>query len=390
MSEFDLHSAGRAIADSGLTDAVRREGDTQRNRSDGRQPQAERREEPRRVPNREERRQQREGRAPVDDHSADGLDDLDDDHDFGDGDTFGGEDGEDQDTDASNPDQEDDVGEDDGADADGQGDDQPSDPEHEVTVNGQKFKVPLSELVAGYQRQKDYAQKTQALANTRRDFQAHHVQAAQSYEQRNRMLVGTMKALEHALVGSFDTPAMAALKESDPNKWLVMREDINDRIAKTRSFLNALYTDQERHETERQKHQQAELAAFYPVEMAKLKELVPDWQDENGEPKAALEVGRFLEQSGFTPEEYQAVIDHRMLSIAWKAMRYDQLVKERKAPRQVPKQLPRQHKPGKGAMQPQRQGGQPVNRNAFARDKAKAAKSGDMRDAARALMHTLR
>jgi hypothetical protein len=44
-------------------------------------------------------------------------------------------------------------------------------PTYEVKVDGKKVKVPLSELVSGYQRQADYTQKTQALAEERKRFE---------------------------------------------------------------------------------------------------------------------------------------------------------------------------------------------------------------------------
>src|SRR5215831_9393645 len=47
----------------------------------------------------------------------------------------------------------------------------PSDePRHTVKVDGNEYEVPLSELVAGYQRNEDYTRKTQALADQRRSL----------------------------------------------------------------------------------------------------------------------------------------------------------------------------------------------------------------------------
>lgn len=47
-----------------------------------------------------------------------------------------------------------------------------AEPMHEVTVNGQKIKVPLKELLSGYSRTKDYTQKQQQLAAERNSFKA--------------------------------------------------------------------------------------------------------------------------------------------------------------------------------------------------------------------------
>ena len=58
--------------------------------------------------------------------------------------------------------------------AGGKAEQAPAEPEKEfdVTVDGQKVKVKLSELLNGYQRQADYTRKTQALADERRQVEA--------------------------------------------------------------------------------------------------------------------------------------------------------------------------------------------------------------------------
>ncbi len=47
---------------------------------------------------------------------------------------------------------------------------QPADDLFDVTVQGKTWKVPRSELVSGYQRQRDYTQKTMELANLRKGY----------------------------------------------------------------------------------------------------------------------------------------------------------------------------------------------------------------------------
>lgn len=44
-------------------------------------------------------------------------------------------------------------------------------PQYEVKVDGETMKVPLKELIAGYQRQADYTRKTQELAQQRQAFE---------------------------------------------------------------------------------------------------------------------------------------------------------------------------------------------------------------------------
>ncbi len=69
-------------------------------------------------------------------------------------------DGDAPEEDGDNPDDDTDA-EGDDPDAEGDDDDTDEDPEHEVTVNGEKKKVRQAELLASYYREADYRQKTQ-------------------------------------------------------------------------------------------------------------------------------------------------------------------------------------------------------------------------------------
>lgn len=69
----------------------------------------------------------------------------------------------------------------------------PSDPDplYEVKVGGKTFKVPLSELTSGYQRQSDYSRKTMALAERQREIeriQQEHQQFVSEREQLRQFL----------------------------------------------------------------------------------------------------------------------------------------------------------------------------------------------------------
>ena len=56
----------------------------------------------------------------------------------------------------------------------------PGDKLYTVRVDGKEEQVPESELLAGYQRQRDYTQKTQALASERKAIAASRIAMIQS------------------------------------------------------------------------------------------------------------------------------------------------------------------------------------------------------------------
>lgn len=121
-----------------------------------------------------------------------------------------GDDEEETPEDEENPDE----GEDDGEDED---DDEILEREFEVTVNGETESLPLKEILAGYSRDADYRQKTEALAREREEVVAYAeetVAERQKYSETLQSWLDLTAALE---------PSQAdwdALEKADPKAFI--------------------------------------------------------------------------------------------------------------------------------------------------------------------------
>jgi|SRR5688572_6474505 len=376
-NDLSLRDAGNRISSSGLADDVRRpakERGGQTQRQEARNEPAD--DADRRIPKRGER----ESKAPRVEAEAE-----DDDHDYGDGDTFGGDDDE---ADGSNQETGDTENGEDGEESDQsegeEGEDEPEADEatHKVKVDGKEFTVTTSELVAGYQRNADYHRKTQKLAERGRDLTASHAKVAETLGKKLQQVAAVSQGIRNLLIGDVNSQEMNQLRRDNPTAWTVARQELSDRIQKIDNVLNGINAEHERHVAETGKQQLDNLKAVADQQLEILTRHIPDWRE-----VGAKRVMSYLvsPENGFTKAEIENVYDARMLLVAEKARKWDAYQAQRKAPPKAKsKPLPKNIRPGQSQLQ---KGAQQTTRKAadFRRAKDQAKKTGDMRDAGRAI-----
>lgn len=380
-NDLSLREAGAKISSSGLADDVRQP--TERGASQQRQSSKDTR---RDAETRQARKSAREERDEVQDEPADEFDDeaLDDDDAEGSnresGDTEDGDDDSDEDSQS-----DDGESDDEGEDADE--DERPAkEAKHTVKVNGKTFEVSTSELVAGYQRNADYQQKTRQVAERNRALTASHTQVAGDYAKRLSQVNSIFQGVQRLLIGDMNSAQMRQLMAEDPTQYLLQKQLHQDRIDRVNTVIQGLATEHERHFgefTEAQKANAVELARQARDEVIRE---IPDWDGEGKKRLAA-----YLTTTGkFSMAELNEVRDARMLLVADKARKWDayQAAKRRDA-KPKPKPAPKHVKPGKTSITRAAEHNQ-TRGQVFRKAKDRARKSGDMRDAGRAIAHLLK
>jgi hypothetical protein len=189
------------------------------------------------------------------------------------------------------------------------------------------------------------------------------------------------------LAGDLNSSEMQALRVRDPNAWVVAREDYNARIRQVDDVLNHLHTEYERHRGEVETTQKQTASATVEQEIERLREFIPDWSEgKNGKPSGAQRLGDYLRKSGFQDAEFTDIADHRMLAIADKARRYDELVARRSTePERKAKPVPKRVVPGQSKTASNGQRSDRQDRSEFKQARERLAKTGNMRDAGDAL-----
>lgn len=246
-----------------------------------------------------------------------------------------------------------------------------------VTVDGKDETVLASELVQGYQRDRDYRNKTQTLADDRKSFEQQQLAVTQE-RQRYDQLLGQLETTLKAQAEGPDAQAMEELRKTDPAEYAALAAEQNQRL------LQLQQVETERQTVAEQQRQDTVKAFERQVadERVRLIEKVPEWKDSVKAQEEQALLNQYGETQGFTTDELAQVVDHRAVVILRKAMLYDQLQQTKKTVVRKARRAPTMKPGASGSSRPK-----PVNPMQTARTQLK--KTGHVRDAADAFFQLL-
>lgn len=191
---------------------------------------------------------------------------------------------------------------------------------HRLRIGDEELEVTTEELKSGYLRDRDYRQKTQALADRRRELDGVAQQTAadrKAYRERAEAyeaIIGQLSGIVDAEGKKFESVDWAALKSDDLSEYLVQREEYRNWQDKKR----AAEAEKERLTREREADQQREMQAAQ-VELRKTlysADYFPHWSDAAKAEADVRDMESVATDLGFTREELSRTVDPR----AWKLL----------------------------------------------------------------------
>lgn len=259
----------------------------------------------------------------------------------------------------------------------GQPDENKPEPEAEpiytVKVDGQEIQVKQSELLAGYQRDSDYRNKTKEVSEQRRAVEAERQSVVQERNTALQVIERFQTELGQMLQPNVDWNQLAA---SDPAEYVRQKHIYDTNLAR---YNQAEHAKQLMHQQSQQELVQ-NYQSYVKAEKEQLKQALPDWKDETKFQAGKEQLKEFLRGYGYNDKEIGTVADHRMVVIADKARRYDDLIKRSAQTTKKVEKLPvRVERPGSG------------ENRADGRAEAikRLGKSGSVADAASAFSHLI-
>lgn len=184
-------------------------------------------------------------------------------------------------------------------------------PLHTVVIDGKEEAVPLSKLLASYQRGESLGAKEREAAAVRK--QAEALRSEVGNLQKN--YVERLNMLDAALKPQLPTPeAMnAALQAGRTAEYLQMQNQLMQ--------YNAVMAERERETVKLTEQQQAELQARKAEESRLLLEKAPEFKDEGARKRLA----EYLVKQGVPQEEVDSINNHTVILLAEKARKWDEL-----------------------------------------------------------------
>lgn len=175
---------------------------------------------------------------------------------------------------------------------------EPTDDVH-VTVNGQK--IALSELKAGYQRQADYSRKTQEVAEKRKGLEALSARVTNS-----------VNAIADFLVKQIPPAPDPQLAMTNPSQFVQQKAMHEAATAQVHALLEQAGQVKDVANTLTTQQRQELLNA----ENAKLAEKFPTTGTDEGRKAFFDTAATAAKELGYSDEEIQTVMDHRMFALA--------------------------------------------------------------------------
>jgi len=245
-----------------------------------------------------------------------------------------------------------------------------------VKIDGKEERVTRDELLAGYQKDKDYRLKTAKLAEERKalEQEREHLKAVQAERQHLAQMLGSViPSIEKQISDKFGKVDWVQLARDNPAEWASMRAEFDAHQQQL------MFAQQEKSRVERQQAEdfQRSHAKFLEAETAKLVEKIPEFADPEKGPKFKAEMKAFLKDAGFNDQEIGGIADHRSVLIARDAMLYRAAKKATATAAQAAKTAPQVQRPGAS---PRTDVRAEIQKSAM----AKLAKTGRIEDAAAA------
>jgi hypothetical protein len=216
-------------------------------------------------------------------------------------------------------------------------------PRYKAKVGGEEVEVELDELINGYQRSKDYTQKSQALAEQRKAIDAER-QHLEQVKQERQAYAQKLQALDSFLSQQNKGEDLEVLKETDPIGYAVKVAEQSQREKQ----LAVVRAEQQRIAQQQQAEQQQNLQNHLKAEAEKLTSVIPELATPKGD-AIRKEIREYAKSVGWSDQELSSVYDHRAVLTLYKAMKFEQLQKGKTDTLKKVQQAPKMLKPGTSA-----------------------------------------
>lgn len=178
-----------------------------------------------------------------------------------------------------------------------------------VKIDGESKRVPLSDVLKSYQLEGHVNNKSIALSEQQKAWEAQRTQVQNQYTQELSTAQNLGKMAYNQLQGEFSTINWDQLKANDPIQWAIKSQEFQSRNAQIQNHLQQVSQAQE---ADRQRSEQDRLSAL-PKERERMLEQRPEWRDDGKFKEAQTQMRAVASKLGFSDAELNGITDHRVI-----------------------------------------------------------------------------
>ncbi|NJK87967.1 MAG: hypothetical protein HC923_00260 [Myxococcales bacterium] len=175
--------------------------------------------------------------------------------------------------------------------------------------DGKDVELPISEVIAGYQRGDNYTRGREELKRERVQLQTARQQELQEFTTASHGMAQLMSTIEESIRGVLDTDEMRNLRLVDPSTYLLRRDEVEEQLQQLQQIRNqAAQQYQSVYEQRRQ--------ATIQENRSVLAKALPEGALENRDPDVLNPMVEVLAEVGYTSEELGNIIDPKAFILA--------------------------------------------------------------------------
>lgn len=213
-------------------------------------------------------------------------------------------------------------------------------------IDGVEEEVTLEELRNGNQRDADYRRKTMEFAEQRKAFEQEVEQVKGQVQEKLHFAEAFVANLEEMLTEEYQGINWNQLELEDKQEWLIQRQKYGEKYQQIQNLKSQLGQQLQERQNEVQQRQQAELEQYVTKEAQALVEKLPEWNDEEVRTRDRADMLKYIEQYGFSEQDMNQIMDHRLLLLVRDASKAVQTQKKVDIAKKKVKTLPKFVKPG--------------------------------------------
>ena len=192
-----------------------------------------------------------------------------------------------------------------------------------VKIDGKVSTVAIQDLILGFQYNKANVNKSQQLADDRREFDEVKYAVVNDYTQKIETIDKLTAHLKKNLLGEYANVDWNKLRYENPGEYAAAVQDFNFRNQEIESITNAVANERGDMSNQMGAEQQALNQEYVLGQVDKVLEKNPSWANPDEFKKALGKMTDFLGSAyGFSQQEFANIQDARILEIVKDAMAY--------------------------------------------------------------------
>lgn len=184
-----------------------------------------------------------------------------------------------------------------------------------VKIDGEESTVDMPALIAGYQTAKSTTQRSQALAEERKHFEAQSAEMLGAFKSKLDEAENFVGLLHKKMLSDFEGIDLRELRTKNPAEYAAIVADKQTREADISNMMRQIQLSKQATEQVERQQQEEQQRKFYAEQAERALEMFPDWKDQEKAKRDFTAMNSFLQEYGFSDEEFSQIADPRILAV---------------------------------------------------------------------------